>query len=612
MDPLTLLVGPLAGPECRRALARGWLLVVRALAATIPAMVALALVWYWWLIGRIDPDFDPSSAVRIALATVAMMMMTVVVVMAPAVLAGSLAGDRERGVLAMVLMTTASPREIVLGRLSGKLSQVGMILLGGLPALALLAAWNNLGAPRLAALVLLLAGVGLGGGGMAVMASVVSRRGRDALLAVYLFTIILLSAPLAVNLGLPTELYEAVRWLSPYLSLGRLLSYDETVPALATAGLWAAMGLAGSVAAAWRLRPSCLPSEAGAHRKRGGRRWRVPEIADRPMLWKELYIERVATLGRFGRWLGWIFTLVLGGGSLALTAVVAYAFFCVKNPALSDWAIDLMGGILGGTGLLLGWLLQWAIGLRAAVSIATERERATWDALLTSPLEPGEIVRAKLYGSLFALRWMLGAAVLAWALGAIVGAVTLGASIGWLAHNAAACAFMAAVGVRMSLALPTATRAMTWTIGAWLASMVVVPFLAGTILAVAGLLYMAFIYSTLWLNPSGASAVFPGSFRFLPVAWPIVNDVVTALLTILIVVEARLRFDRIAGRMSGGSVEQAVEAMIHGAPSRPVRLDAGPDPKRPQPEPGRPVATVSPPAPAASGPSDPRGLGTSG
>src|SRR6516164_6160499 len=139
--------------------------------------------------------------------------------------------------------------------------------------------------------------------------------------------------------------------------------------------------------------------------------------------------------------------------------------------------------------------------------------------------------------------------------------------------------------------------------------MVVVPFLAGTILAVAGLLYMAFIYLTLWLNPSGASAVLPGIFRFLPVAWPIVNDVVTALLTVLIVVEARLRFDRIAGRMSGGSVEQAVDAMIHGAPGRPVRLDAGPGPKRPQPEVGRPVATTSQPAPAASGLPDHRGSG---
>ena len=72
----------------------------------------------------------------------------------------------------------------------------------------------------------------------------------------------------------------------------------------------------------------------------------------------------------------------------------------------------------------MGWLLQWAVGLRAAVSIASERERGTWDALLMSPLEPGEIVRAKLFGSLYALRWMVGAMILAWTLAVVVGAVS--------------------------------------------------------------------------------------------------------------------------------------------------------------------------------------------
>src|SRR5579883_1236452 len=238
MDLVTMLVGPFAGPECRRALARGWLIGARALAGTALALVALSTVWYWWMSARIDPTFEPLKALRPALATAAFMMMTVVVVMTPAVLAGSLAGDRERGVLALVLATTATPREIVLGRLAGKLGQVGMILLAGIPALALLAAWNDLGMSRLSALLLLLAGVGLGGSGMAVLASVVSRRGRDALLAVYLFTIILLMAPLAVNLGLPLELDEALARLSPYRSLGRLVQDGEIPSALATAGLW--------------------------------------------------------------------------------------------------------------------------------------------------------------------------------------------------------------------------------------------------------------------------------------------------------------------------------------------------------------------------------------
>ena len=66
-------------------------------------------------------------------------------------------------------------------------------------------------------------------------------------------------------------------------------------------------------------------------------------------------------------------------------------------------------------------LIQWAVGLRAAVSISSERERGTWDALLTSPLDGREIVRGKLWGSLYALRGLILAAFLAWALAAAAG-----------------------------------------------------------------------------------------------------------------------------------------------------------------------------------------------
>jgi hypothetical protein len=141
---------------------------------------------------------------------------------------------------------------------------------------------------------------------------------------------------------------------------------------------------------------------------------------------------------------------------------------------------------------------------------------------------------------------------------------------------------MAAVGVRASLAVPTATRTMTWTIGSWLASLVVVPFLAGTILAAGALVYLAFSTFTLWLSPSAPMA-FVGRAGLLSVLWPIVNDAVTALIAVLIVVETRLRFDRLAVRMAGGPVEAAVDALIHGAPGRrPVRLGAGSSPSKPR------------------------------
>ena len=55
MNAATLVFGHLAGPECRRALARGWLIVVRtAVAAVLAAVVAIAL-YTWWLSTLGDP-----------------------------------------------------------------------------------------------------------------------------------------------------------------------------------------------------------------------------------------------------------------------------------------------------------------------------------------------------------------------------------------------------------------------------------------------------------------------------------------------------------------------------------------------------------------------------
>src|SRR5207248_1824364 len=109
------------------------------------------------------------------------MMLTVALVLGPAVLAGSLAGEKERGVLALLLTTRVSSREIVTGRLAGKLTQVGMILLTGLPAVILLARMADLPAGVILTLLVVPAAVTVGGGGLAAVASALSRRGRDAL-----------------------------------------------------------------------------------------------------------------------------------------------------------------------------------------------------------------------------------------------------------------------------------------------------------------------------------------------------------------------------------------------------------------------------------------------
>ncbi len=290
------------------------------------------------------------------------------------------------------------------------------------------------------------------------------------------------------------------------------------------------------------------------------------------MLWKELFIERVASLGRFGRWVGAILTFVIGGGSLVLAGMIVYGGYFAPDSDLVSLASDTLSMVLGGfTGTLFCWLLQLGIGLRAAVSIASERERGTWDALLMSPLKPAEISVAKLLGSLHALRYLAAAMLLAWTLAVVVQAVSIHAYVIWLIGTFVMGCFMAAVGVRFSLSMPTATRAMSWTIGVRLGAWLVIGFVA---IAIIGFVFLACmsIFALLMsysLIPANARPWFPMSFQM---GWDLTTNLTTLLLTIVLVADTSFRFDRIAGRMAGGTLATTVDAMVHGTTHKPVFL----------------------------------------
>ena len=66
MTLASFFFGHLAGPECRRALARGWLIVVRSLVGLALALVLLFLIWVWWLTAQFDPGYEPTLPLRFA------------------------------------------------------------------------------------------------------------------------------------------------------------------------------------------------------------------------------------------------------------------------------------------------------------------------------------------------------------------------------------------------------------------------------------------------------------------------------------------------------------------------------------------------------------------
>ena len=100
----------------------------------------------------------------------------------------------------------------------------------------------------------------------------------------------LVLSPLVAQLGLPTQAADWLGSFNPYVSMNRLVWDNETAPALATSVVWLVMGFLGTAVAAWRLRPTCLAT--GEVVKKSRRRAWVAPLGDRPMLWKELYIER--------------------------------------------------------------------------------------------------------------------------------------------------------------------------------------------------------------------------------------------------------------------------------------------------------------------------------
>jgi ABC-type transport system involved in multi-copper enzyme maturation permease subunit len=493
------LFGPLAAIECRRSLGRGWVLVVRALAALPPAVVLLAVLWFWWFAAQMMPGYSPGPSLAWGVTAVESMLVTEALLLGQALLAGTLAGDKARSTLGLLLATRVSPREIIAGRLAGRLCVVGVILAAGLPPLVWFAAMRGLGPRALAALVALPAAVSFGGGGMAIALSAVARRGRDALLVVYLFDLLFLLAPL---LGSPfsADLRRWIEPLNPYQGIGPLADLEETGPALVTIGLWSLLGTGGSAWAAWRLRPAYLSDHDG--RRRLSRPARLPVLGDRPMLWKELYVGQGQALGRFVKWVGILVVAVFAGTSIVLAGLVVWGSWF--QPETSGWALQQLTNWLGGS-WLVAWMIQWALGLRAAATIASERERGTWDLLLASPLEGRDMVMAKIRGSIHVLRGLIAAVVLAWIAGLVCGALPPGAFAQLLAQTIVIGIFMVTIGIGFSLYAKSSARAMTLTIVTWLVAGCAFAALAG-ILALMVLLGWLMLTTFLGNLTPGAAA----------------------------------------------------------------------------------------------------------
>jgi ABC-type transport system involved in multi-copper enzyme maturation permease subunit len=405
------------------------------------AAYAACLLFVLWVSYAEQPMYTGANA-NVSVANVAArffeafvwVQLVFALLFTPAIAAGPIALERERRTLEYLFATHLSNLEIIGGKLAARLLHVFLLILAGVPVLACATLLGGI-APEAIFMSAIIAGsTVLAIAALSVAISVFAPRARDAVIRAYLVLLVLLALPW-------------LAWLlcmryTPGLLQGPgtfLLDHATGANPLYVLGMAMSGGSSSRPGAAWRLVGSmtldhlllamfCLAialyglRRAGRQAKETGwrRRWRRFRLlrfslGERPMLWKELVVEPGGGgLGIVGR----LATLLL---IAAVVASVVISFIESRGANTTGpmrgfmvfQTTMMLTGAIGCVGLLL-------LAARAAGLITGEKERDCWTSLIGTPLTGGEIVRAKLLGNLWSIRWVIACLLFVWGGGCLM------------------------------------------------------------------------------------------------------------------------------------------------------------------------------------------------
>ncbi len=417
-----------------------------------------------------------------------------VLFLTPAFTAGVVADERQRKTLHYLLASQLTSPEIVLGKLAAKLLHLAVILAIGLPIISLLSLFGGVDPLEIGLVYVVTISSMLFVASLSVGISAFARRVRDAIMGTYLVCLLWLSVPsilisLVSSLNGPiTSIVNAV--CTPFLVTNPFwfLSQSGGISSNSLSEIaWMLTGqsifsLLFLGMATFRLRPSFR--NEGAQRRKGKRRlgrsgkeprprlFPRPPIGTNPMLWKERYSVRLGLVAR------------IAGSFVALGVIGAT---CVT---LYDLGFDAFGELLtfgyspmvnydsreslNEATRIIGALTYILIGLGVAVgaasSIAVEREQDTWTSLLTTDLSSTEILKAKMLGAVWSLRWFFLPIGVVWIVSTLAGALHLFGLLLSIFVLGIFVWYAVSLGTYFSLTSKTTTRALSWTVGLMLLS----------------------------------------------------------------------------------------------------------------------------------------------
>jgi hypothetical protein len=330
-----------------------------------------------------------------------------VLLLAPAVLVGGLAKEKEQNTLLALFGSELTAGEIVLGKALGRAALLAAPLLASIPILAAVAPYAEVRGVRIALFGMQVLVILLAAAGVSVLVSVWTSRMSDALMACYASLLIgyFILETLLADVRLPN-------WLDPFAIQDQLLSRWNTLDRKMLIGhltLWAAIGAICLTIASWRLRPVAIKSLDHIPP-----RWlwafRMP-VGDKPVQWRERQVIGVAPLPvlrqvpRGMARLGVLaFSMLVAATALDPTGGRRFLYMIrhgdlgamrmlVQNA--DEYRIQIEVGIMGMLLVVAGGTLAL---VRGAQSIPEEIRRKTWDDLVVTPLTLQEIVEGKRSG----------------------------------------------------------------------------------------------------------------------------------------------------------------------------------------------------------------------
>ncbi len=410
--------------------------------------------------------------------------------LAPAFTAGAIAEEKQKKTIQYILITDLRNHEIVLGKLGSRMAHLGLLLLAGLPVLG---AVEFLGGVDPHLVLAAFAGTAVtmaSAAGVGVLASVVARPSRAALFLAYgwilLYVVLcvlgeaapywLLPRPFnaAAPAGPLDGLIAVVEAGNPVAAVAAVFGSDPIEPALLHAlGAYAlfhgVVAVGTTLTASLLLRWACLREARPPAEKKAPRR---SPVGDQPMLWKESHADR----GRVRRWLTTLLFGLLFAFSLWILAwnvYERYLWTTASRSAGANWTVEIhfwqdfrrdLNGWVRIVGAIVACLTLVGVAIHAAQSIRLERERDTFDGLLTTPLRSEEILYGKWLGAILSVRWLLPWLALTWGLGVLGGGLNPLAvpllALTWCVYAAAA----ASLGLWFSLVSRSSLRAVLYTI----------------------------------------------------------------------------------------------------------------------------------------------------